>query len=97
MAIFKFQQKALGVKKENFVFAERESWAVLVAGTALSSWRGSGRGNGRCVSSRKSSGNRKNGSGALRSDARNARPGGKVCGGALCGWGAVPMGELRAA
>lgn len=35
-------------------------------GTALSSWRGSGRGNGRCVSSRKSSGNRKNGSGALR-------------------------------
>lgn len=70
---------------------------MLVAGTALSSWRGSGRENERCVSSRRSSGNRRSGSGGPRSGARSARPGGKVRVGTPRSWGAAPMGELRAA
>jgi len=46
-------------------------------GTASSSWRGSGRENGRCASSRRSSGNRRSGSGGPKSGARSARPEGK--------------------
>ena len=71
---------------------------MLVAGTALSSWRGSGSENERCVNSKRNSGNRRNGSGAPRSGARSARPEGKVRVGAPCGWGVVPMArETRAA
>lgn len=52
--------------------------AVLVAGTAWSSWRGSGSGSASCGSSRRSSGSRRSGSDAPRSGARSERRGGKV-------------------
>lgn len=75
-AAYKSEQKH-GVGSEKPPFRGR-SWHVLVAGTAWSSWRGSGSGSASCGSSRRSSGSRRSGSGVRKSGARSGRPAGKV-------------------